>query len=132
MLDKEGKSRGFGYVQYVREEDAQAAIKQVNGATLKDKKIDVYIVQDRQKKNKGQKKPKEEDKKEEEKKLGPADNKGPREAESKNFAFVLPNIQKFPGSKQFWSQGIVNLFMKENWYQNDPNYNQNLQTAIKN
>jgi polyadenylate-binding protein len=42
-LDKNGLSRGFGFVHYKREEDAQKAIKKINGAKLNENVLDVYI-----------------------------------------------------------------------------------------
>jgi RNA recognition motif-containing protein len=54
MLDKNGLSRGFGFVQYKREEDAQKAIKKINGAKLKENVLDVYIKDERPKPAKAQ------------------------------------------------------------------------------
>ncbi len=45
-----------------------------------------------------------------------------------NFEFVAPNRDIF--QHNFWTQGMVNLFMRENWGQNDPNYHDNLQVAL--
>lgn len=47
-----------------------------------------------------------------------------------NFAFEIPNKSIFADSQSFWHQGIVNTFMTENWFQNDPNYHYNLRVAI--
>jgi hypothetical protein len=41
---------------------------------------------------------------------------------------VLPNQGKF--NDGFWKQDMVNLFMSENYGQNDPNYKDNLRVAM--
>ena len=45
----------------------------------------------------------------------------------KNYEFVAPNKALFKDN--FWTQEIVNHFMKKNWGQNDPNYKNNLKIA---
>ena len=47
---------------------------------------------------------------------------------AKKYEFVLPNQVKF--NDGFWKQDMVNLFMSENYGQNDPNYKDNLRVAI--
>jgi polyadenylate-binding protein len=37
--DKEGKSKGYGFVHYESQEDADMAMKRVNGMLLNDKKV---------------------------------------------------------------------------------------------
>ena len=38
---RSGRSKGFGFVEMATEEDAQAAISQLNGTTLDDRQINV-------------------------------------------------------------------------------------------
>jgi hypothetical protein len=45
----------------------------------------------------------------------------------KNYEFTLPNKDKF--KDKVWNQEIINVFMKSNWGQNDPNYKDNLEVA---
>ncbi|KAL8132985.1 hypothetical protein AgCh_008450 [Apium graveolens] len=42
-LDSNGKSRGFGFVQFDQEESAQSAIKQLNGMLMNDKQVYVGL-----------------------------------------------------------------------------------------
>lgn len=52
------------------------------------------------------------------------------ERSSPNNAFVTPNAHLFRDSATFWKQGLVNIYLNENWFHNDPNYHYNLRVAI--
>ncbi len=43
---------------------------------------------------------------------------------------MTPNAALFRDSANFWKQGLINIFMTENWFHNDPNYHYNLRVAL--